>query len=161
MATTTSNANNSNKKQDNNNNNKKQNNNKLRTGKQPSQNNNKKPSTAKFTGKCDDLKGHIFDCSNYKQSDMYVTTKQEIEEYVGRTYTYGADTKWSLENLEVASIDQPDPPIDPNDPVEEYIWKKEVDEYIRRKSQLCENLKTVQYVYSTITTINQKAQAFV
>ena len=39
-------------------------------------------------------------------------------------------------------IDQPDPPIDPTDPVAEYIWKKEVDEYIRRKSQLRENLKT-------------------
>ena len=73
MATTlNSNANTGNKKPNNNNNNK---NNKPRTGKQPNNNKNKKRSTAKFFGKCDDLKGNIFDCSNYKQSDMYVTTK--------------------------------------------------------------------------------------
>ena len=124
MATkTNSNANTGNKKPNN-----KNKNNKPRTGKQPNNNNkNKKPSTAKFAGKCDDLKDNIFDCSNFKQSDMYVTTKREIEEYVGRTYTYGTDTKWYIENLLVATIDQPDPPIDPNDPVAEYIWKKEVD----------------------------------
>ncbi len=114
-------ANNGNKKRNNNNSNNKTNNsNKPQTGKQPGRSNNK-PSTTKFTGKCDDLKGNIFDCSNAKQSDMYVTIKCEIEEYVGRTYTYSADIKWSLENLKVVTIKQPDPPADPNNPVEEYI----------------------------------------
>ena len=30
----------------------------------------------KFQGKCDKLKGHIFDCSGPKQADQYVTTKK-------------------------------------------------------------------------------------
>ena len=77
--------------------------NRRRFGKQHNNNNsnNKKnlsTSTQKFVGRCDDLKGNIFDCSNAKQSDLFVSTKREIEQYIGRTYTYGADTKWSLEN---------------------------------------------------------------
>ena len=46
----------------------------------------KQPATVKeepFTGKCDDLKGHIYDSTGYKKSDAYVTTTKEIGEYVG------------------------------------------------------------------------------
>ena len=32
----------------------------------------------KFEGKCDGLKGHIYDCSDAKQSDVYVRTTKEI-----------------------------------------------------------------------------------
>jgi hypothetical protein len=39
----------------------------------------------KFEGKCEDLKGHIYDCSNARQSDMFVKTTKEIAEYVGWT----------------------------------------------------------------------------
>ena len=40
----------------------------------------------KFEGKCEDLKGHIYDCSDSRQSDMSVKTTKEIAEYVGRTF---------------------------------------------------------------------------
>ena len=57
-------------------------------------NNNTKKSTSdakatKFEGHCEGLKGFIFDCSGPTQADRYVTTKREIEEYIGRTYKYG------------------------------------------------------------------------
>ena len=46
------------------------------------------PRAPKFEGKCADLKGHIYDCSDVSQSDQYTKTTKEIAEYVGRTYTY-------------------------------------------------------------------------
>ena len=45
----------------------------------------------KFEGKCDEIKGHIYDCSNSHQSDLFTKTTKEIKEYVGRTYKYGGD----------------------------------------------------------------------
>jgi hypothetical protein len=53
-----------------------------------------KPSSAvprqpKFEGKCDELKGHIYDCSDARQSDQFTKTSKEIAEYAGRTYKHG------------------------------------------------------------------------
>ena len=39
----------------------------------------------KFEGKCEHLKGHIYDCSDARQSNLFVKTTKEIAEYVGRT----------------------------------------------------------------------------
>ena len=44
------------------------------------------PRQPKFEGKCDGLKGHIYDCSDTRQSDQFTRTTKEIAEYVGRTY---------------------------------------------------------------------------
>ena len=98
------NAKNGNKKRQNTNNNNRANkSNNPWTGNQPDQSKNK-PSTTKFMGECDDLKGNIFDCYNAKQSDMYISTKHEIKEYVGRTYTYDVNIMWSLEKLKGHNI---------------------------------------------------------
>ena len=43
----------------------------------------------KFEGRCEELKGHIHDCSDPRQSDMFGKTTKEIAEHVGRKYTYG------------------------------------------------------------------------
>jgi hypothetical protein len=40
----------------------------------------------KFEGKCEDLKGQIYDCSDARQSNMIVKTTKEIAEYVGQTF---------------------------------------------------------------------------
>lgn len=53
------------------------------------------PRPAKFEGKCDDLKGYIYDCVDGKQADAYTKTTKEIAEYVGRTYKYGSDARRS------------------------------------------------------------------
>ena len=62
---------------------------------QKNNNGNKKTgdSKIKFEGRCADLKGHFFDCSVPMQAGRYMTTKQEIVEYIGHMYKYGNDTK--------------------------------------------------------------------
>ena len=47
----------------------------------------------KFEGKCEELKGHIYDCSDARQADVFVKTTREVGEFMGRTFKYGNDTK--------------------------------------------------------------------
>ncbi len=37
----------------------------------------------KLESKCEELKGHIYDCSDARQSDIFVKTTKELAEYVG------------------------------------------------------------------------------
>jgi hypothetical protein len=46
----------------------------------------------KFEGKCNDLKGHIYDCTNIRQADQYTKTTKKISEYIGCTFKFGMDT---------------------------------------------------------------------
>jgi hypothetical protein len=39
----------------------------------------------KFLGKCEDLTGHIYDCADARQSDIFVKTTKAIAKYVGVT----------------------------------------------------------------------------
>ena len=57
------------------------------------------PGQAKFEGRCEDLKGHIYDCSDVRQSDIFAKTTKEIAGYVGRTYKYGSDAGIAVERL--------------------------------------------------------------
>jgi hypothetical protein len=43
------------------------------------------PRAPKFEGKCDNPKGHLYDCSDVCQSDQYTKMTKEIAEDVGRT----------------------------------------------------------------------------
>jgi hypothetical protein len=45
----------------------------------------------KFEGKCDGLKGFIYDCYDGHQTDRYSILMKDITEYVGRDYTYGCE----------------------------------------------------------------------
>jgi hypothetical protein len=65
----------------------------------------------KFDGKCEELKGHIFDCTDVRQSDQYSRTVKEIAEYVGRTYKYGADARMAVEQLARPTIEVPNDPL--------------------------------------------------
>ena len=40
----------------------------------------------KFEGKCAELKGCIYDCTDSKQADVFTKTTKEIANYVGTTY---------------------------------------------------------------------------
>jgi hypothetical protein len=72
----------------NNNNNKRTNNFKKAVVRQP-----------KFEGKCDQLKGHVCDCTDSRQSDQFTKTTKEVAEYVGLNYRYGADARLAVEKL--------------------------------------------------------------
>jgi hypothetical protein len=61
--------------------------------KRPGQTKGFAPKMIKFEGKCADLKGHIYDCSDVRQSDQFTKTTKEVAEYVGRTYKYDGDAR--------------------------------------------------------------------
>jgi hypothetical protein len=58
------------------------------------------PRQPKFEGRCEELKGHIYDCSDARQSDIFAKTTKEIAVYVGRTYKYGSDAGLAVEKLD-------------------------------------------------------------
>ena len=97
----------------------------------------------KLEGKCEELKGFVFDCSDSKQADVFAKTTKEIAGYVGRTFRYGDDIRQSIENMTMPVLNMPsDPPTTASRTVTR-IWEKEVDEYVKRKMYLQENLKTL------------------
>ena len=101
---------------------------------------------AKFRGNCTDLSGYIFDCSDYKQADTFVNTLKHIsEEYVGAKYKNGGDIRSSIINeakLTIPILASPQTPVDaPVEEVAKMIFKGELDEYIKRKSMLDDNIQ--------------------
>ena len=71
------------------------------------------PAATKFEGKCKELRGNVYDCSDMKQADLFAKMTKEIAGFVGRTYKYGGDIRLVVENLEMVSITTPkDPPKD-------------------------------------------------
>ena len=88
----------------------------------------------KFKGNCAELLGCVFDCSDYKQADTFVTTLKRISEHIGATYKHGGDIRSSIINEARAQIGIPTRPIivDENDPIPEervllMIFKGEID----------------------------------
>ena len=119
------------------------------------------PRTPKFEGKCADLKGHIYDCSDVSQSDQYTKTTREIAEYVGRTFTYGGDARLSVETLVLPTFNPPDDPDANATRTEIRIWEKTVDEYVKQTTKAKENMKTLySLVWGQCTDImRQKVEA--
>jgi hypothetical protein len=106
----------------------------------------KKPMTRqpRFQGKCDELKGHIYDCSDSRQSDVYTKTTKEIGEYVGRTYRYGSDVRRAVQKLTMpATMPAPADPADGTNHSVVRMWKKKIDEFVKRELALEENLRTL------------------
>jgi hypothetical protein len=65
----------------------------------------------KFEGKNEDLKGHIYDCSDARQSDVFVKTTKEISKYAGNTFKYGSDARLAIENLTLPVLIEPANPV--------------------------------------------------
>ena len=108
----------------------------------------------KFAGNCTDLKGQIFDCSNYKQADSYVNTVKWISKYIGTKYKHGGNIRASIMNEDVFDVPQPAVPAvaDLNNPTtdeqfELQVYDKEIDAYVKQRSILADN---VQKAYSLI-----------
>ena len=96
----------------------------------------------RFEGRCEDLKGHVYDSVDARQADQYTKTTREIAEFIGRTYKYGMDTRLSIEKMKPFYIPQPEDPPEDATRTELRIWEKSVDDYVRRKTILTENIKT-------------------
>jgi hypothetical protein len=101
------------------------------------------PRQHKFEGKCDDLKGHIYDCTDSRQADQYTKTTKEIQEYVGRTFKGGGDACLIFDNLTLPVIPEPDDSPAGAGKTKCCIWEKQVNEYVKQVSLLKQNIKTI------------------
>ena len=103
------------------------------------------PRQPKFEGFSDapDLKGHIYDCSDSRQADLYIRTTSAIAEHVGRKYRYGGDVRLAIMTLELPTMALP-PDLEPTaSQAQKRIWEKKVDDMARRETWLDENLSSL------------------
>ena len=113
------------------------------------------PTVTKFKGHTIALSGFIFDCSDYKQADVYTTTLKRIAEYVGAEYKHGGDISASITNGKLMNIPEPAQPPDYVDrfnvtraeKLADIIFSKKLDAHIRREDTLHDN---VQKAYALI-----------
>ena len=116
-------------------------------------------SKEKFKGKTKDLEGSVFDALRYNQADEYIKTKNEIIEYVSKTFEYGTDIKKALMTGVKPKITLPDAPKRYNssgdeDPdgrmneTERFVWEEKVKTCLKREERLNVNLcKTYDLVW--------------
>ncbi len=101
------------------------------------------PRQSKFEGKCKELKGRVYDCSDARQSDLFTRTTKEVAEYVGRTYKYSGNIRLVVKNMALPTLLAPVDPLEGASQTEERIWEKNVDEFVRQGNYLSENVKTL------------------
>jgi hypothetical protein len=132
-------------------------------GRNNNKNNNKPgvPRQTRFEGECEELKGHIYDCSDARQADLYTKTNKAIAGHVGRNYKYSGDIRSVVDNLELPAITEPEDPDENATKTRLRIWEKQVDEFVRRETELRENVKTLySLVWGQCTDImKQKLEA--
>jgi hypothetical protein len=97
---------------------------------------------SRFEGKCPDLKGLTFDCAEGRDTVSYNLSIKELALYTGRTFTYGADLKWTIEHEKMFIAPKPgDIDLATINATDKHIWEKRVDEYVKRNMRLSENCK--------------------
>jgi hypothetical protein len=97
----------------------------------------------KFEGRCDDLKGHVYDYGDGKTADQFVLTTKEIKNYVGRTFKHGGDIVDAIEAMAVPTKTEPADPVNPNDRIEVKKWERLYDAYHKWTMLTTENLKAL------------------
>ena len=60
-----------------------------------------RPKYNKFERRINALKGHIYDCTDSRQADLYMNTTREIAGYVATNLKNGNDDRSAIENLKV------------------------------------------------------------
>ena len=119
-----------------------------------------------FSGGCDALNGHYFDCSIYSQADRFVNTLKEIIECVGRTYKYGGDIRATIDNDKLYKVPVPHDPADDYQDiltangrvsktardqvsfVENETFRQEIQSYVKRKGILQSNVQQAFFLSS-------------
>ena len=125
--------------------------------------NNRKPSSSKdkSKNKIKKLEDIIFDANRYNQADEFIKAVEGIAEHVGINFENGGDVKRSIEQGVKMTIPKPvKPEVDEDgdmDDTDVYIWKKELDLYIKRKMILDTNLeKAYSLVWSLCSDVMQE-----
>ena len=97
----------------------------------------------KFDGRCEDLKGHVYDYGDGKTADQFVITTKEIKNYVGRTYKHGGDIVDAIDAMAVPTKTEPTDPVDPDDKIAMKKWERSSDAYHKWSILTTENLKAL------------------
>ena len=98
------------------------------------------PKAAKFEGRCADLRGHVYDCSNPRQAaDEFTRTTKEIAQYTGAKFS--AEVKITIETLQIPSLQLPDDPPAEATVTQMRIWERRVDAYVKAEVTLESDLK--------------------
>ena len=88
-------------------------------GRGRSQHQQRQSTNTTFTGKTDDLSGHIYDLTDIRRSStQYVETTKEIVEYIGREYKEGRIVKQAITNMAAAVVHEPALPVEPPPPAD-------------------------------------------
>ena len=95
-----------------------------------------------------------------RQADQFTKTTKEVAAYVERTYTFGGDIRFAVDNLELPVIAEPADPPDNANATQKLIWEKRVDVFVQRETYLEENVKALYFlVWGQCTDImRQKIQ---
>ena len=97
----------------------------------------------KFVGKCEALKGFIYDCSDNKQADQFVSTTLEIVTYIGSNYKHGGDVRLALTNLEPPNIPYPVEPAANASITERKIFENKCSVYCKREETYESNMQQI------------------
>ena len=94
----------------------------------------------KFKGNIPELDGFVFDYSDNKQVDHYVTAMERISEHIGTNYHNGGNICSTIEQGKRFDIPKPIAPSTTNDEVDKMILTKKVNCYVRRDIILDKNI---------------------
>ena len=104
----------------------------------------------KFTGNCEELNGHVFDCVGFNQSGQFITTQEQLSIFVGSTYKHGGIMATAVDKLTDPVIPMPGRPngygtdaCDPGDKLDYEIDRKEA----KKKSSEIGELKQKLYAH--------------
>jgi hypothetical protein len=97
----------------------------------------------KFEGNCEELKGHVFDCSNSRHADIFSKTTKALAGHVGKTYRYGSNVRLAIQNLSPTILEVPKDLPDSATKAELRIWEKKIDQFVKRDLYFEENMQTL------------------
>jgi hypothetical protein len=93
----------------------------------------------KFMGGNTNLSGKIFDVTSRDAVHQFSETIKAIADYVGQEYTHGGDICYMIENLTDYNFVCPQNPEDEEDQFEIESWKKQLDQYWKRRGMYADN----------------------
>ena len=97
----------------------------------------------KFEGRCDDLKGHVYDYGDSKNANQFIITTKEIKNYVGRNYKSSGDITLAINDFKIPTKKEPTEPSDPTDRIALKKWERQYDDHCKWKKTLDENVITL------------------
>ena len=99
------------------------------------------PVQTAFKGRVEALKGHVYDCSDHKQAELFTKTTKEISGYVGREFRVGGDdVRRAVDSLALPVFTKPTRPVS-TDEYDKIEWVGEMKIYQAKMAALEEGMK--------------------